>query len=134
MVECYLDVFLLIEIFGWMLLRCFCLCFLYLKDLRLIGIKSFRCLFVKHEYIWNHVLILLVSFRGYLSASKMIQGTKFDKAQSVKKSLTTCNAIYSSMLPPTSLICFVKTHAKRAYVRVERHIENPNKHITWNFF
>ena len=33
LVECCLDAFLLVEIFEWMLLRCFCFCFLHLKYL-----------------------------------------------------------------------------------------------------
>ena len=60
--------FLLIEIFGWMLLRCFCLCFLYLKYFSLKkNIKQklswylqylyyYRCVRTKWSRKINHIL------------------------------------------------------------------------------
>ena len=30
--------------------------------------------------------------------------------------------------------CFVKKNARGAYLRVERHVQNTDKHLLWNFF
>ena len=61
----------------------------------------------------------------------MIGNTEFGKPRQQKNSYTTCNAMYSYMLPLLSLICFVKKHARGAYlrVRVERNVQNTDKHL-----
>ena len=64
----------------------------------------------------------------------MIGNTEFDKARRQKNSYTTCSAMYSYMLPLLSLICFVKKHARGVYLRVERHVQNTDKHLIWTFF
>ena len=63
----------------------------------------------------------------------MIRNTEFDKPRRQKNDYTTCNAMYSYMLPLLSLISFVKRHVRGAYLRTERHVQNTGKHLIWNF-
>ena len=64
----------------------------------------------------------------------MTGNTEFDRPRRYKNSYTTCNAMYFYMLPLLSLICFVKKHWRAAYLRVEKHVQNTDKHLIWNFF